>query len=142
VRAYLWRNICATGGTTFYCDTDSIAASDISAIDISDGLGNWELEAECDFAAIAGKKLYAFRKNNGSWKTASKGVRLEPSEIVAIASGETVVYQPEAPTFSVKGGIKFTPRRVKMIDKENPAIKTVTGNAGFPFTIHKASNAK
>jgi hypothetical protein len=116
VRAYLWRNICATSGTTIYCDTDSIAATDISAINCADGLGNWELEAECDYAAVAGKKLYAFRKLNGAWKTASKGVRLEPADIIAIAQGATITYEPEAPTFSVKGGIKFTPRRVKMLD--------------------------
>lgn len=126
VRAYLWRNICATGGTTIYCDTDSIAANDISAINCDDGLGNWELEAECDFAAVAGKKLYAFRKLNGEWKTASKGVRLEPSDIVAIAKGAVITYEPEAPTFSVKGGIKFTPRRVKMLDAENEL--PITGN--------------
>lgn len=117
VRAYLWRNIIATKGTTLYCDTDSIAASFIDNINIGPNLGQWELEAECDYAAIAGKKLYAFRKLNGKWKTASKGVRLEPADIVAIAKGDTVVYQPEAPTFSVKGGIKFTPRSVKMLDR-------------------------
>lgn len=117
VRAYLWRNICSTNDTIIYCDTDSIAAGDISAIDIGDGLGKWELEAECDFAAVAGKKLYAFRKTNGKWKTASKGVRLEPEDIISIANGEAITYAPEAPTFSVKGGIKFTPRTIKMLDR-------------------------
>lgn len=130
VRAYLWRNICATNGTIIYCDTDSIAAADISAINCSDGLGNWELEAECDFAAVAGKKLYAFRKLNGAWKTASKGVRLEPGDIIAIAKGDVVVYEPEAPTFSVKGGIKFTARSIKMIDRENEDAKTGDRKSG------------
>lgn len=116
VRAYLWRNIAATNSTTLYCDTDSIAALDIHNINCSDGLGNWELEAECDYAAIGGKKLYAFRKLDGKFKIASKGVRLTPQEIIRIAQGETILYEPEAPTFSVKGGIKFTPRRVKMLD--------------------------
>lgn len=119
VRAYLWRNICATNGTQFYCDTDSIAAMDVHNISIAPGLGNWELEAECDYAAIAGKKLYAFRKTDGKWKTASKGVRLDPAEIVAIAKGETITHEPKVPTFSIKRGIKFTPRRIKMLETEN-----------------------
>jgi len=116
VRAYLWRAIHKTNGTIIYCDTDSVAASHLGDIDLSEGLGNWELEAQCDFAAVAGKKLYAFRKLNGDYKIASKGVRLSPEEIIAIAKGATVTYEPEVPTFSVKRGIKFTPRRIKMLD--------------------------
>lgn len=116
VRAYLWRHICKTKGTMLYCDTDSIAASYFEGINLEEGLGNWELEAQCDFAAIGGKKLYAFRKLNGDWKTATKGVRLEPEEIIAIASGKAVTYHPEIPTFSIKRGIKFTPRTIKMLD--------------------------
>lgn len=124
VRAYLWRNIYACGETILYCDTDSIAAGFTDKIEIGNRLGQWEQEAQCDFAAIAGKKLYAFRKVPGSYnpqkegpfKTASKGVRLDPQEIIAVAAGHTVTYEPEAPTFSVKGGIRFTPRRIKMLE--------------------------
>ena len=116
VRAYLWRNIHSTKGTMLYCDTDSIAARYVADIPQSKKLGDWELEAECNFAAIGGKKLYAFRKKDGKWKTASKGVRLEHHEIVAIARGETVVHVPEAPTFSVKGPVRFTPRSIKMTE--------------------------
>ena len=115
VRAYLWGNICKTT-TPLYCDTDSIAfAGDHRGIDMSGKLGSWDLEAECDYAAIAGKKLYAFRKLDGKYKTASKGVRLEPSEIIEIAKGGTVLYVPEAPTFSIKQGtVKFQSRSIKM----------------------------
>jgi len=114
VRSYLWRNIASTKGTILYCDTDSIAASYIDDIPISDRLGDWDLEAECDFAAIAGKKLYAFRKTNGEYKTASKGVRLSAEDIIDIAKGAEIVYEPDVPTFSVKRGIIFTPRTVRM----------------------------
>lgn len=114
VRAYLWRNICSTKGSALYCDTDSIAASYIGDIPCSDKLGDWELEAQCDLAAIAGKKLYAFRKLDGTFKIASKGVRLSAADIIDIAKGETIVYEPEAPTFSIKGGVRFTPRAIKM----------------------------
>lgn len=115
VRSYLWRNIASTNGTILYCDTDSIAASDVSSIAKSDALGDWDLEAECDFAAIAGKKLYAFRKLSGEYKIASKGVRLSHDEIISIANGHTVIYEPEVPTFSVKQKEpRFTPRTIRM----------------------------
>jgi len=117
VRAYLWRNICKVKGI-LYCDTDSIAASNLGKVNLSDKLGDWDLEAQCDFGAIGGKKLYAFRKNNGDWKTASKGVRLNHDEIIRIAEGETINYIPEVPTFSIKRGIGFTSRKIKMI--KNP----------------------
>jgi len=115
VRAYLFRNIKICDGV-LYCDTDSIAAKRIGdGVPTSDILGDWEQEAECDFGAIAGKKLYAFRKLDGSWKTATKGVRLTPDQVIEIANGATVTYEPEAPTFSVKRGIIFTPRKIRMI---------------------------
>jgi hypothetical protein len=116
VRAYLWRNIDRTNNTILYCDTDSIAAMDVSGIILSDLLGDWDLEAQCDYAAIAGKKLYAFRKLDGSFKTASKGVRLDPKDIIDIAKGEEITYVPEAPTFSIKRSTVFTPRKIKMIE--------------------------
>jgi len=122
VRAYLWRNICKCEGV-IYCDTDSIAARKTEGVNIANELGAWELEARCDRGAVAGKKLYAFHRTPGTfdpskekpWKTASKGVRLEAADIIAIATGETVVYEPEAPTFSIKRGIDFQARKIRMI---------------------------
>lgn len=122
VRAYLWSNIKKCKGV-IYCDTDSIAARSVSNVPQSNILGDWSLEASCNFGAVAGKKLYAFKRTPGTfdekkdkeWKTASKGVKLEPKEIVDIASGKTVVYEPETPTFSVKRGVIFTPRKIRMI---------------------------
>ncbi len=124
VRAYLWKNICKAKGV-LYCDTDSIAARNINGIPLSNKLGDWDLEAQCDYAAIGGKKLYAFQKKTGTynekterqWKTASKGVRLDHNEIVKVAKGEEINYIPEAPTFSIKQGIRFTPRKIRMIKK-------------------------
>lgn len=114
VRAYLWRNICAiraSGGRVLYCDTDSIAfvGKVPAGMKVGKELGEWSSEGEFDFAAIAGKKLYAFRRKAGTftkpedeWKTACKGVRLSPSEIVEIARGKTIKYQKEAPSFGIK----------------------------------------
>lgn len=114
VRAYLWRAIHSAGDTMIYCDTDCIVAGDISGVELGDGLGQWELEGQFDFAAVAGKKTYAFRKLDGSFKTASKGARLTADEIIRVASGHTVTYHPDAPTFSVKKKPRFNSRKIKM----------------------------
>lgn len=123
VRAFLWRAICQTNGTMLYCDTDSIAAHDISAIPLGEELGQWEPECSCVYAAIAGKKLYAFERKEGTaayikkgkYKTASKGVRLNASQIIRIAKGEELTHQNEAPTFTIKGKTVFQERRIRML---------------------------
>lgn len=112
VRAYLWRSINNVQ-QPLYCDTDSIAFMGNHSLPISDSLGDWEIEARVDSAAIAGKKLYSFRLENGSFKTASKGAKLTPQEIYEIALGKTVEYKPEAPTFSIKKNAHFTCRNIK-----------------------------
>jgi DNA polymerase elongation subunit (family B) len=120
VRAYLWRAIKGCKGV-LYCDTDSIACEDTGEIQIGSKLGDWEIEADCDQAAIAGKKLYAFRRAPGSYnpakakpyKTASKGVRLEAEEIIEIAAGRERLYIPEVPTFSIRKDPIFTPRKIR-----------------------------
>jgi hypothetical protein len=117
VRAHLWRTICLCD-RVIYCDTDSIAARAVNSAPISKQLGDWSIDAECDYGAVAGKKLYAFRKADGKgWKLASKGVRLEAAEIVAIARGESVTHTPDVPTFSIKRGIEFTPRKITRTEK-------------------------
>jgi len=112
VRAYLWRAIKACTGV-LYCDTDSIACTSTGALELdSSKLGAWDIEARCDFAAIGGKKLYAFHTTSGKWKTASKGVRLSADEIVKVAQGQEIEYAPENPSFSLKRGIQFVSRNV------------------------------
>lgn len=100
VRAYLFRAIKACKGV-MYCDTDSIAAADVSGLALGNELGQWKHELNCVEYAIAGKKTYAFLGDNGKWKTASKGVKLTPEEIVRVARGETVRYRPKVPTYSI-----------------------------------------
>lgn len=113
VRAYMWRSICQCDGV-LYCDTDSIAARGIGGLPIGKKLGEWEIEAECDYGGIGGKKLYAFRKTDGTWKTASKGVKLDADEIMQVCAGKAVNYQNPAPSFSLKTGTRFIDRTVKM----------------------------
>jgi len=114
MRAMLWRAMSQCQ-VVLYCDTDSIACIDTGKLKLHPtDLGAWDVEAECNYGAIAGKKLYAFKTTTGKWKTASKGVRLTEKEIVKVAKGKTVVYDPIAPSFSAKRGIRFVPRKIEM----------------------------
>lgn len=126
VRASLWRAICACEGV-LYCDTDSIAARDVSKLVYGPELGEWDNEGTFDYGAIGGRKLYAFHykgkpktfsfENRGTWKNwklATKGVKLPPKGVIKVAQGGEVLYKPIAPTFSVHKGPHFITRNVKM----------------------------
>ena len=104
VRAHLFKAMQRCSGL-LYCDTDSIAAKDISSLPLGPELGQWKHELVCTEYAIAGKKTYAFKgKKPGSdteeWKTACKGVRLSWQDLVKVAQGERVTFSPEVPTYS------------------------------------------
>lgn len=107
VRAQLLRDLHAARGL-IYCDTDSIAARSVAGLKMGKNLGEWKTELECDAYAVAGKKMYAFRSCRkgydippGEYKVACKGVDLTAAEIVRVAKGETIVYEPDVPTFSI-----------------------------------------
>lgn len=113
VRAYLWRAITQCKGV-MYCDTDSIACTDTGTLELDPSqLGAWDIEATCDRGGIAGKKLYAFHTSDGNWKTASKGVRLTADQLMQVAAGKDITYNPENPSFSLKRGIKFISRKIQ-----------------------------
>ena len=139
VRAFLWRSLLKCS-TLLYCDTDSIAAVDTSALDIGKKLGQWKLEAECDEYAIAGKKNYAFHVKGAArpmhvkrqkplddpatreqwdamrkcWKLASKGSDLSPREMIAAACGFEVLNRATVPNFSIhKNEFSFIDRKVR-----------------------------
>ena len=122
VRAYMFRSLNQCGGR-LYCDTDSIAAEDVSMLPLGSDLGQWKQEMQCDEYAICGKKLYAFHnaigpyddKKNPEWKIACKGVDFDAQQIKRIASGETILYVPDAPTYSISRATpRFIQRRVAM----------------------------
>ncbi len=106
-----------------YCDTDSIICRDLSGVSFGESLGDWQLEASGNRLAIAGKKLYACF--NGEFpdgleigsetciKSATKGARISPAEIVRVARGETVTYKRDAPSFKLDGSQKFITRRIR-----------------------------
>lgn len=98
-----------------YCDTDSIICSDIKGATFDPfKLGAWDLEGAGNKCYLAGKKLYALYQDETPVKYASKGVRLEPSDIIKLSEGETVNWKNEAPNFKLNGDVKFINRNVKM----------------------------
>lgn len=140
VRAQLYRAANACSGL-IYCDTDSIAASDVSSLKQSDSLGDWKKEIDCNFYAIAGKKLYAMRDQKSDWekdaaekkqiypgpggwyKTACKGVDLTPEQIIRVAEGETIEYMPEVPTYSITRDVpRYINRNIMKTYKDISAV--------------------
>ncbi len=120
------RNGLSNASDPMYCDTDSIICADLSNVSFGDELGDWQLEATGDKLAIAGKKLYACFDSgavdeNGNVligsdtciKSATKGARIFPHEIEAVARGETVTYRRDAPTFKLDGSQQFVKREIR-----------------------------
>lgn len=98
-----------------YCDTDSIVFRGRSNLQMGTQLGNWKHEASCDYGAIGGKKLYAFRiSGTTDYKIASKGVRIKASQIIKIAKGESIKYESESPSFSINKSPSFLHREIVM----------------------------
>ena len=122
VRAYLLRHMDAVqkaGGRLFYCDTDSVvfeaAPDDVSPFRFSKALGDWSHEGYFVRGGIAGKKLYAFLGEDGKWKAARKGVRLEPEQIMEVAAGGEVEWEAQAPSFTMSARVKTGKREIKPV---------------------------
>lgn len=119
-RAVLMRGL-AGAKRPIYCDTDSIICEGLTEKFADDWgvllhdtvLGAWKLEATGTKAAIAGKKLYALFDGDVPVKWASKGTKLSPAQILKIAEGGEVLWQSEAPNFSLTGTTKFISRVAK-----------------------------
>ena len=108
------------GGKVLYCDTDSIAVAG-ATMKTGEKIGEWSLDAECVEGAIAGKKMYAFKRRAGTfdasespWKLSSKGVRFDAGQIYKVAAGEQVEFSPLAPSFGIRNaGPKILKRTIK-----------------------------
>lgn len=127
VRAMLWEAICGTD-KPLYCDTDSVFFTGNHKLPLSAKLGDWDIEGHGSEMAIAGKKLYSVKLDNGKFKNASKGVRLSEKDIFKIANGETVLHENIAPNYSIKRGVNFIDRNVKTTYKEFENAKTLFQN--------------
>jgi len=110
VRGYMWSSLCQ--GEPYYCDTDSIIGKGYNKLPQGDELGQWKREATVKAAAIAGRKMYTVQQTDGTWKSATKGVRLTPLEVIEVAEGREVTYRQEAPTYSLSG-VRFQERTIK-----------------------------
>jgi hypothetical protein len=120
VRSMLLEAMCRireTGGTVLYCDTDSIVFKGGKPPTFDKELGGWSCDGNFVRGGIAGKKLYAFygpQVSDGKpgFKTACKGVRISPEEILRVAAGEEVTYEQQAPVLKGKGKVAWIRRRV------------------------------
>lgn len=145
VRAFLWRSLLKVKDP-LYCDTDSIAAGGVDALDTGPELGQWKHEADCDEYAIFGKKGYAFHIAGKSrplhvkrqmpltatdaqretwtqdlkcWKLACKGSDLTPAEIIAASEGQTITNFAQVPNYSIhRGDVRFINRDVRSTYKD------------------------
>lgn len=113
-RAILLRAI-ATARQPLYCDTDSIVCGDLPlAVKDASRLGAWKLEAECDSAAIAGRKLYALFMGEKCVKQANKGVAVTSTDIWNVCCGDVIESKRDAPSFKLDGSYNFISRRVRI----------------------------
>lgn len=138
VRAYLWRAVQQCEGV-IYTDTDCVVARKIGPVEIGPELGQWEIEGRFTRGGVAGKKLYAFKYRPGTgpvdkktgkrkaWKLASKGVKLNARQIMKVARGGKVTYDPEVPTYSVYRKPQFVQRDIvatgKTADMKSEQVK-------------------
>lgn len=102
-----------------YCDTDSIICEALPNVTHDTfELGAWDCEAVGHTLAIGGKKMYALFSGNrlqkrDCVKTATKGARLEPHDIVKVAQGTPVTWKSYSPNFKLSGDIKFIERIIR-----------------------------
>lgn len=121
-RANLLRNL-ALAERPIYCDTDSIICEGFTGVQNETELGGWKLEAIGNRAAIAGKKLYTvyndaeMRASGKAIKRASKGVRLDASDIIEVCKGREILHENHVPNFKLDGSAQFVSRRVRMTGK-------------------------
>lgn len=123
VRAMLIRALAGIK-SPIYCDTDSIIFKGKHNLTLSDDLGAWKVEGEFKTGYFAGKKMYGLEylkplvnKETGEktkYKVASKGGRLQFSDIKKVTRGKTVKFDQIAPTFSwQKKQAGFLSRNIK-----------------------------
>lgn len=98
-----------------YCDTDSLICKSLNMEISKSILGAWKLEADADYCAIAGKKLYAVYNDGAELpiKLASKGGNLTLQEIKELCTGKVITSYNQAPTMSINYAPKFIKRNMR-----------------------------
>ena len=114
VRAYLFKALQSCENN-IYCDTDSITFMGNHNLPCGNDLGQWKFEGDFNIAGIGGKKLYAMRNDKtGDEKTACKGATLSYDDIMRVAKGEIMEFNPIVPIFSIKKGKYFLKKNIAM----------------------------
>lgn len=128
----------------YYCDTDSIFCRKFNGETSDTELGAFKLEKVAPMLAVAGKKLYVaydpavlehkpkiWNKEFKEWepnperkpmKISSKGGSLSMDEIISLCKGETVLYENQAPTFSLYRDTKFISRNFRSTAIDDPDL--------------------
>jgi hypothetical protein len=121
VRAYLLENIVKSD-EPLYCDTDSIICRKFNGVK-GDKLGQWEIEAYLSEVHIAQKKMYAAREVTHSefgpvnkTKVATKGVRLKFDQIKNAMNKDIILYNNDAPSYSIGKGPRYIHRNIDLIN--------------------------
>lgn len=131
-RSYLLKAIHKVGEAhIIYCDTDSLIvdhSAPMNVLPLSNNLGDWELEAaNCPIGYFVGKKLYGIDLGNGekctchnllkkdckTHKIATKGGKVEFRDFPKLVKGEKVLWQNQAPSFSIAGEPSFVHRYIR-----------------------------
>ena len=131
VRAYLLRAIESVENP-IYCDTDSVIFTGRHSLSLSDDLGAWKVEGEFKRGGIGGKKIYALeddlyrpllakaktekelKEANKHAKHACKGLRLDHDDVLKVCGGAVISKTPDNPIFSLKRGIYFQEKTIRM----------------------------
>lgn len=96
-----------------YCDTDSIICTGLDVEKDQTKIGAWKMEAEGDTFYLGGKKMYALTRDGLAVKTASKGVALNPDEIIALVAGsEPLTVKLHPPVLRAGQPAKFIERKI------------------------------
>jgi hypothetical protein len=151
-RANLLRNL-SHARRPIYCDTDSIICEDFGGFMHDTELGGWKVEATGDYAAIAGKKLYAIFANNKldthvykgeeyTLKKASKGCTLTGEEIIQICNGEAILYKNPVPSFHLHNQGKFDLDGIGSADFIKRTIRMTGGKNNVTLDNDNMGNAR
>jgi hypothetical protein len=113
-RSVLLEAMC-NASNPIYCDTDSLICTGLSNVEIhGQNLGAWDIEEQYSEVIVAGKKLYACKKKDGTTKFKSKGTKIERWEdMLKLLNDEVVETINRSPTLTKTGKQVYIKRQVR-----------------------------
>jgi hypothetical protein len=119
VRSVLMRAIATTPGVLYF-DTDSLICRGTGTLDVGDKLGQWKLVGKVKEAFICDKKLYTLLMEDGTTRTASRGVKLTHAQVKDVFNGKEIT----ASTGKSSHSLRFGEREIKRTVKRSKAVET------------------